>query len=422
MKITVFESKIEEVEKRLNAMAKKAAKCGCNVTFEIGEPHPQKIDVYAIDSVTRTQYVEATYTVSAVDVEISDDMIKRDGWTAVAKLEHFENGNLVTMFDRSAEVPEEWRTVAPHCDHCHVNRFRSVTYIVTREDGTTKQVGSGCLKEYTGIDPNLAALWASVQNFLSDNAADYCDVDDFDVKSSLVSVSRILAFAYDEIKKDGYRKVDAPHCTADAVLEDIEGNRKEASDEGRDTASAIIDWMNNTDFSGNGYVSSVVRDCVPLTKQGWAKRSHIARLAYIPVEWRKELERREKARERAAAHEAELGSGYIGEVGKRMNVKVHGGVCLSSWETMYGTTFLYKFYDENENVLVWYASGSVENVELVRELKATVKAHNEFNGVRQTVLTRCTVTERETKPEPEHPAYSGEADEAFEMFWEYCEA
>ena len=64
----------------------------------------------------------------------------------------------------------------------------------------------------------------------------------------------------------------------------------------------------------------------------------------------------------------------------------------------------------------------LEDAELVREMKATVKAHNEFNGVRQTVLTRCTVTVRETKPEPEHPAYSGEANEAFDMFWEYCEA
>jgi hypothetical protein len=420
MTITIYEGAREEVEKRLAAMKKKAEKLGCTITYSIGEPFPQLVRVMEYDYAAHDMFCKDEYRVSAVDVEVSEEMIKRDGWTVVAKIEHLENGNLVTMFDFNAETPEAWRTVEPKCDHCHVNRFRAVTYMVEDEAGNLRQVGSGCLKEYTGIDPALAASWARIRAYLEENEADGEERERFAGVSRLVSVREVLAKAYDSVKANGFKSVNGPHSTADSVR----CSKDDASEEGYKNADEIIGWMNGLDFDAPEarFIGSIIRDCVPLTKQGWCKDNHINRLAYIPVEWRKELERREKARKRAEEHEAETGSGYVGEVGKRMNFKVHGGTCLSSWETQYGFTYLYKFYDAHENVLVWYASGPIEDVELVREMKATVKVHNEYNGVHQTVLTRCTVTERETKPEPEHPAYSGKADEAFEMFWEYCEA
>lgn len=56
----------------------------------------------------------------------------------------------------------------------------------------------------------------------------------------------------------------------------------------------------------------------------------------------------------------------------------------------FGTTYLYKFADEAGNVFIWYASRPIELQERMT-LKATIKAHNERNGVKQTVLTRCKV-------------------------------
>lgn len=56
----------------------------------------------------------------------------------------------------------------------------------------------------------------------------------------------------------------------------------------------------------------------------------------------------------------------------------------------FGTTYLYKFADEAGNVFIWYASRPIELQERMT-LKATIKAHNEWNGVKQTVLTRCKV-------------------------------
>ena len=66
------------------------------------------------------------------------------------------------------------------------------------------------------------------------------------------------------------------------------------------------------------------------------------------------------------------------------------GWSMSTAYNDFGTTYLYKFADEAGNVFIWYASRPIELQERMT-LKATIKAHNERNGVKQTVLTRCKV-------------------------------
>lgn len=82
--------------------------------------------------------------------------------------------------------------------------------------------------------------------------------------------------------------------------------------------------------------------------------------------------------------------GYVGEVGTRLTLDLTAAVLLTSWYNDFGTTYLYKFADEAGNVFIWYASRPIELQERMT-LKATIKAHNERNGVKQTVLTRCKV-------------------------------
>ena len=57
---------------------------------------------------------------------------------------------------------------------------------------------------------------------------------------------------------------------------------------------------------------------------------------------------------------------------------------------MYGTTFLYRFVDDAGNVFVWKASGAYNVFDGVT-IKGTVKDHSEYQGVKQTVLTRCKI-------------------------------
>ena len=83
-------------------------------------------------------------------------------------------------------------------------------------------------------------------------------------------------------------------------------------------------------------------------------------------------------------------SQYIGNVGDRIRITVANAETVTSWETMWGTTWLEKIKDESGNVYIWKTSACTD-IKPGKTLTGTVKDHSEFNGEKQTVLTRCKV-------------------------------
>ena len=85
-------------------------------------------------------------------------------------------------------------------------------------------------------------------------------------------------------------------------------------------------------------------------------------------------------------------SEYIGEIKEKvcgLKVTVTGARTLEGY---YGTSTLYTFLND-ENVLVWNSTSAkvkLEEGEVVY-LNGTIKDHKEYKGVKQTVLTRCTI-------------------------------
>ena len=54
-------------------------------------------------------------------------------------------------------------------------------------------------------------------------------------------------------------------------------------------------------------------------------------------------------------------------------------------------------------------------------ISAIVKEHNEYQGVKQTILTRCKIVDKlDKEPEPKH-VDSTEADKALDAFLRCCE-
>lgn len=397
MTVTVYNEKIEEVLKRLEAVRKKAEKYGSSFSYEIGEPYAAEIKIMGIDHATSISYVKDTVRVEAVDVRYDDEMVRKDGWTAVAKVEHLDDGNLVTTFDGSG-YPEAWHTVAPYCEHCRTNHQRTVTYMVQNVDGVIRQVGSSCLHDYTGIDPRLAVSFAALRNYLDEDAGVGCETYERSGASRLMNVESVIALACEAVKKFGYRKSDYPGSTKEWVLEHYRAY--DFSKESEKEASRIVDWIKNNEHEAFSYAW----ESKPLVVGGWCKAEHVGRLVWLPVAWEKELERIERearwnAERDKEAHESE----YVGEVGKKITVEVASAKLLSSWENQWGTTFLYKFIDVSGNVLIWFASGS-QDIDGVKKLTGTVKDHNERDGVKQTIVTRCKLTvEKSQKSVSEDP-------------------
>lgn len=82
---------------------------------------------------------------------------------------------------------------------------------------------------------------------------------------------------------------------------------------------------------------------------------------------------------------------FFGEVGD----KIEKAVVLTkvtSWDSVYGTCFFYRFIDTEGHVFVW-KTGSVLDLEAGKSLilKGTIKEHKEYEGTKETVLTRCKI-------------------------------
>ena len=83
-------------------------------------------------------------------------------------------------------------------------------------------------------------------------------------------------------------------------------------------------------------------------------------------------------------------SEHIGAVGDKIDIDVtltHTG----RYDTRFGTTWVHTFKDGTGNVLVW-KTGSCAGFESdTLHITGTVKEHDEYKGVKQTVLTRCKI-------------------------------
>lgn len=375
---TIYANKAEESRRKLDKIAKKAEKYGVNFGYTFGNEHPET--VRAMDTDGRTAWASETYTVAAVDVSIDcDTLICANGWRVLAQIEHGVHGNIVTTYN--CEAVPAWYTLAPHCDHCNTIRNRNTTYIVGREDGVQKQVGKSCLKEYTGIAPETAILFASVHDYFINDSVIY---ETARIADKMYNVTTVIALAIDSITSYGYVKSTEPGSTKSAVADAI---RQHIDPSGKATEKArkVIAWLTSLpdDYTGPE------RDCKSLALSGYCKYAHLGRLAYMPLAYDRDQARKAREAARQAEQNAEKCSEYVGNVGEKVTFKAEKATLLTSWETAYGYTYLYKFVCKN-NVFIWFASRAV-NVSDGATIAGTIKEHSTREGVKQTVLTRCKV-------------------------------
>jgi hypothetical protein len=100
-------------------------------------------------------------------------------------------------------------------------------------------------------------------------------------------------------------------------------------------------------------------------------------------------------------------SQHVGEVGQKIEMKVKY-IKSASWDVRFAqgywgtsTQYIHTFVDEEGNILVWKTSNSLgkwidgnwkayhSGDQLI--LKGTIKDHSEYEGQKQTVLTRCKI-------------------------------
>lgn len=384
MTLSVRYESFEQVTKLLDKLSAKASKYECEFSYSIGEPYFKKTVLRTIDHITQTIHThpDKFFVTEAVDITVSDTLINANGWTVSAHIEHLSDScNVVTPIGYSGELPKSWFSLKGSCEHCNTNRNRTKTYIVCK-DGEYKQVGAGCLHDYTGIRPVLAITFAQVNDYLVEDDLDASSFSSM-YKSSKqpYTVVEVVAHAMLQIASNGYVKSELRNSTRESVLKALNSNveiPKQLLEEARKVCEEIS--MISLDDASTFIIQSQ-----NLVANEYCSYRHIGRLCYLPeaLKHHKEYQLKQAQKARTAY--------YNGEVGERICVNVISAHHITSFETQYGVTHIYKFLGNNNTCFVWFSSVWVEDLEAVKQIKGTIKEFNEYNGELQTVLTRCKV-------------------------------
>lgn len=385
MLFKIYEGNIDALDKKMAHIQKKCEQYGCQFKYEKIGSHFETI----VNGVGE-RWVARFITVEVEGVAVIND------WRFVAALEHRESGNLITGVC-GIEVPERYYHCDAVCEHCGTNRERKRTFIVQNtKTGQFMQVGKSCLRDFTGgLSAELAATCAeTIKMFdtLGKVPDDYVGSTTIYFKTDLA-----LAYAAEVVRNFGYVKSGDDRCTRDRVddyyLYNEEISRLPSHREAfiRDELALIdldvhspevkayvvsaLNWIREKEEDSN-YIHNLKIIC----SEEYTPLKDLGILVSLVSAYNNALERAKRA-------DSESVSQWVGDIGKRINIKVKSFKAVTSWESNYGVTFVWKITDICDNVFTWKTGKYLTEL---NRLRGTVKNHSEFCGVKQTELTRCT--------------------------------
>lgn len=402
-KYLIPECNMEKLTSKLKAISNKCQKYNCEFHYaDLGEQFI-KTPIDLGNGAVKEMLVKYH------EIEVSGTVLAESGWQFVAILSHRDEGNIVRQFDLSVEVPQKYFSTSCICEHCNTKRYRAETCLLyNKELDSWKQVGKSCLQEFTGTltAEHAAAISSWLDQFQS--AAD-ADMMTLSKGPTWISVATVLKYAGECVRHFGYVRSGEPWATG-ALTDEIIGsfeygqkmstsveNRINSVDFDADRAenlqqvSDIITWLLDPKTADG---SSYMNNLQTIIKSKYCKLNEINIVASAVKSYQKHLRDLEIARERQAAHEEALKSNWIGNKGERVEISLAHAELVTSFDSLYGTTFLYKFSDKQGNIFSWFASSPIANPETATKLVGTVKDHTTYQDVKETQLTRCKIVER----------------------------
>lgn len=394
----IHEDNMDRLAKKLTRIENKCNKFGCSFSYkQVGEEFRELQD-----------QLGRKYTARFVLVEAEGTAVM-NGWKFVASIEHTEAGNIIKAIG-NVEVPARYYEGKPVCEHCNSNRYRKDTFVVMNEEsGEFKQVGRSCLNDFTnGLSAEAVSSYLSYfdELLVGETPPDGGGERYYTTKKVLLSAS-------ETIRKFGYVKTqEAGRSTASRAFdyyvllndEFMIGDRKrrelkqemesvsfdENSEENKKTVENALAWLKDQDESNN-YMHNLKTIC----SLEYVKYGNLGILCSLFPTHNREIlyaaERAEKARKLAEEQAGEVSSKFVGEIGERIIVPLSSIKLITSWETEWGITRLYKFMDDKGNVYTWKTGTLLDYEKEPKSIKGTVKEHTEYRGINQTELTRCKI-------------------------------
>jgi hypothetical protein len=318
------------------------------------------------------------------------------GWRLLAKVEFLPNGNILKTVVEGVDLSKYHHTESM-CEHCNTARYRVNTYVVQNvETLETKQVGSACVRDFIGHNSpdSVAGYYESLFCFM-DEIDEYDDISEHNGArgSSVVDRDAFLSLTYAYVRKHGYvtRKAAEERLTSPTsgivcklyfnqkdrqeYLKDEGITWEQVMETGKDFVAEALKWISATPLT-NDYLHNLKI----ILENDWVDERHMAIACSLIPAYQK-VKGLEKASRKVSEYQ-----GTVGErIKKTLTVKR-----VFVYDSYYGVTHTHIMEDADGNVYKWVSGSSLSEDETYT-LKGTVRAHDDYKGIKQTILTRCKV-------------------------------
>ncbi|MHC4370952.1 MAG: hypothetical protein ACYSW8_25355 [Planctomycetota bacterium] len=347
-------------------------------------------------------------------MRVTGETPKLAGWSLVAKIEMLEDERLLSCVP-GEECPEKYRTGGFFCDHCQTDRIRKEVFVLRHEDGRHVQVGRTCIKDFLGGKSPDQLLAEAEFIFRASEECGECAEERMGgswVPDS-VNILEYLCGTAICIRRLGWVSRKAARFDESSTSSDawnlvkprifnsndqrmwekwVADNRLEYQDRDREQAEAALEWAQSQPTTNVGdYLYNLGVAC----RAGYVTHRTSGLVASAISAYLRHLEREEELNRRKF-EDAKKSREWVGEIKKRQVFEKLTVTKMRYLEGEWGTTTLVCFESEPGDLIKWFASKDLDDLEQgdVVDIKATPKKHDEYQGVKQTMVNRAVILKK----------------------------
>lgn len=341
-------------------------------------------------------YGDATIITEMAEITVTGETVRVAGWTLNARID-FEDGMTLVNSRPGIELPESFRTTNQFCQHCSTLRRRNSVFALQDMDGKYMQVGRNCLADFLGHDPEAALFSFSIEAFINGEFDD-CESLGGGRSFPCVSIESLMNQAAQQVRTGGFisakvaaeREICSTASNAVDLLVSVDPQSAKyraaniPTEFDKEQAAKVLDWAKTT-ICAKADKTDFEHNVSQLLEQTDIRTRNAAKLVALFGMYARVMTQK--------AEKDAIVNAHVGTIGQRTEfaAKYLG----ENWfETAYGSMVIARFATPS-GLLVYKGASPFwkDGIEAGNDVTftATVKSHEDYKGMAQTLVQRCKV-------------------------------